>query len=683
MLFKLACRNIQRSIRDYTIYFVTLLVAVTIFYAFNSISDQQVMTDILESGKANLVELTGYLITLFSVVVAFVLGFLVIYSNQLLVARRKREFGIYLTLGMKPGQVSRILLYETVLVGLLSLVGGIALGVLASQLLSFATAGLLGVALPQYQFEFSMHALIATLACFIAIYVVVAIFNVVSIRRRKLIDLINADKKSQRVIIRNPWLCFVLFVISLLMLAYAYQQLSINGMTLLADEEFQRATIFMLLGTLLLFFSLAGFVIAAVTKLKGIYYRKLRPFTLRQIASKVNSSFASLWIVCVLLFFAITTFATGMALVDVFMKDVNEANPYDASVILYQSVANMKEDRTGEHFDVAQGSEFLEDHMDRWNELVDEAVTLMVIGMPDLKYGDILDATGTHIPTSNGYIDNQFVDVVSLSQYNDLLRMRGKEPIELPEGTYLVMNNMTVAEELSRAMIDQNYPIDTPVGTLLPGDTLLDTQLTNYSMLSTGATLVLPDEAFDAIAADPIAQDQTLAYVDISFKPGTDASQTFEDLVYDSGIVGVTTVMTREMMIAQSLGFRMLVTYLALYIGLVLLVAVAAVLAIQLLSLTIDSLSRYRTLNRLGCDSSTLGRSLFAQVLLYFLAPLIVAVCHSAWVIYLLGKSLFDAFGLDLVPTITMSALLVLAIYGGYMMVTFLTSKATIKQGIS
>lgn len=675
MLLKLATRNIQRSMRDYAIYFVTLLMAVAIFYAFNSVSDQRVVQDIVASGKTNIVDITGYLISMISVVIALVLGFLVVYSNQLLVARRKREFGICLTLGMKPGQVSRILLYETVLVGLLSLVGGIALGVLASQLLSFATAALLGVAVPDYQFTFSMHAFVATLACFVAIYVVVALFNVISIRRRKLIDLINADKKSQKALVRNPWLCLAIFVVAIATLAYAYQQLRVNGMQLVADDEFKRATVFMLIGTLLLFFSLSGFVIAIVTHAKGLYYRKLRPFTMRQIASKVNSSFVSIWVVCVLLFFAITTFATGMALVDVFMKDVNEANPYDASVVLYQAVADSKQEAGQEAFDVTQGEAYLADHLEGWDEFVRDSGTLTVRGLPSLTYGDLLDATGTEIPTSSGHISTQSLDVVGLSELNEALRLQGKQPISLAEGEYVVANNMTVGEGLAAAMVEQGYVLQTPVGALTPARDVLSVQLCDYSMLSTGVTVVLPDAAVEAMASEP---HDVLSYVNVSFVPGSDAVKLFGDAVYDSKIPGVTTVLVREEMIAQSLGLKMLITYLALYIGLVLLVAVAAVLAIQLLSLTIDSLGRYRTLSRLGCDMCALGRSLFAQVLLYFLLPLAVASCHAAWAISILTKTLFDAFGLDLLPTILMTSVLVLAIYGGYMLLTFFASKRSV-----
>ena len=332
MLGKVALRNIRRSVKDYAIYFVTLLMAVTLFYAFNSISEQQVMTEINESSHMDVSQFVGEMVSLFSYIIAFVLAFLIIYANSLLIRRRKREFGMYFMLGMRPIQVSRIIIYETVLVGVISLALGLGLGVLVSQLLSFATAAIFGIALPDYQFSFSMDACIMTLVCFCVIFFVVAVFNVFSIRRCKLIDLMNADSKSEKVAVRNPWVCLVLFIVSIGLLAAAYWQLKINGMTMLMDDNFKAATILMLVGTFLLFFSLAGFIIAVVTRVRGFYLKKLRPFTTRQVASKVNTSFVSMGIVSVLLFLAITTFATGMGLVQMFVGDIEEANPYDASV---------------------------------------------------------------------------------------------------------------------------------------------------------------------------------------------------------------------------------------------------------------------------------------------------------------------------------------------------------------
>ena len=448
MLLKLALRNMRRSLRDYAIYFVTLLIAVTVFYAFNSIGDQQVMHDIAASNHADIIEFTGYMMNIFSVVVALVLGFLVIYANQLLITRRKREFGIYLVLGMKPGQISRILLYETVFIGLGSLIGGLGLGILISQLLSFVTAALFGIAMPQYQFSFSPGACIATLVCFIAIFVVVAIFNVITVRRCKLIDLIGAKAKRQKIVIRNPWVCLVLFVISLVLIALAYWQLDVNGMTLMFDAEFQRATILMLVGSLLFFFSLSGFAIAVLTRLRGVYLKRLRPFTTRQVASKFNTSFVSIWVVCVLLFFAITTFATGLALVDAFTGDIDEANPYDASIIVYSEVTSYE---NGERVtraaegDITQTNTYLQQHVADWDKTIDRSAQLELYGLPTMTYGELMDTVNTYLSDamSSKTVAGTNVQVAGITQFNEMLALDGKGPMTLADGEYLVTNNMS------------------------------------------------------------------------------------------------------------------------------------------------------------------------------------------------------------------------------------------------
>lgn len=677
MLFKVALRNIRRSVKDYTIYFVTLLVAITVFYAFNSITDQQVMTEIGSSGKTNIVEFTGYMMGLFSGIIAFVLGFLVIYANQLLIRRRKREFGMYFTLGMTPGHVSRIILYETVLVGFVSLVLGLVCGVLVSQLLSFATAALFAIPMPDYQFSFSMHAFAMTLLCFVAIYVVVALFNVISIRRCKLIDLLNADAKNQKVAIRNPWICLALFIVSLVMLGVAYWQLELNGMVLVGDDHFMLATGFMLVGTLLLFFSLSGFIIAVVTRVRGFYLKKLRPFTTRQVASKVNTSFASMWVVCILLFFAITTFGTGMALADLFSGDVEKANPYDASVIASQSLAD-EEFVAGKsaRVDVSETADELRDQVKDWDSLVQDSAHLEVYRLPDATYGDVMDATGAEIESSST-VRPQNIQVVGLSQLNESLALQGEEPLSLSEGEYIVTNNMSMSAELAHKMAEVSFVLETPVGELTPQTDVPEVQLECFSMLSNGATIVVPDAVIEALAEQDALEQ---SYVNVVYRADVDADDAME--AAKGSIPGVTMVVTRTEMVEQAMGLRMLITYLALYIGLVLLVATAAVLAIQLLSLTIDSLTRYRTLSRLGCDMRMLSRSLFAQVLLYFVFPLLVAACHAGWTISLLGESLFDALGVDIVPSILMSIGFILLIYGGYLLITYFASRTTVKAGL-
>ena len=681
MLVKVALRNIRRSVKDYAIYFVTLLMAVTLFYAFNSISEQHVMTEINESSHMDVSTFVNEMVSLFSYIIAFVLAFLVIYANSLLIRRRKREFGMYFMLGMKPIQVSRIIVYETVLVGVISLALGLGLGVVVSQLLSFATAAIFGIAMPDYQFSFSMDAFIMTLVCFCVIFLVVAVFNVFSIRRCKLIDLMNADSKSEKVAIRNPWLCLVLFLVSLGVLAAAYWQLQINGMTMLMDDNFKAATILMLVGTFLFFFSLAGFIIAVVTRMRGFYLKKLRPFTTRQVASKVNTSFVSMGVVSVLLFLAITTFATGMGLVQMFVGDVEEANPYDASVAVRpvenNPMLSKAEAKNMVNIPIEDVESYLQTHIKGWDQLVSESGEIVIYSLPSLTYNDILGSTGVTIESATAV--NSKVDVIGISDFNRALELQNKPEIDLDDGHYLVTNNVDVTEELAEAMVNQGYLLDTGSETLIPETEVVDVQPNNMSMLSNALFLVVPDSVVDKL--DP-STGISSSFINIKYRDGSNAEEVLPQLIEEANVAQINSTYTREQMIGQMQGMKLAITYLALYIGLVMLLAVAAVLAIQLISLTIDSLKRYRTLSRLGCDTRMISRSLFAQITIYFLLPLLVGVCHSGWTISILSKTLFNAFHVDLLPTILMSAGLVVVIYGGYLLITYFVSRSMVVQGV-
>ncbi len=329
MVCKLAWRNVRRSIRDYAIYFITLLFGVAVFYAFNSIGSQQVLFDLQSQAAADQLKTTANLLNLFSGVIACVLGFLVLYANRFLIRRRKQEFGIYLLLGMRPRMVSAIVLVETVMVGLIALVVGLLAGVALSQGLSFLTAGLFGVIMTNYQFVFSQEAFLSTIIYFAAIFAVVAVFNTFSVSRVRLITLLKADSANEKAGVRNPIVCAIAFVVALAVLVFAYVKLDENNLLMLDDPAFLQATVAMMGGSLLFFWSLAGLVIWLVSRNAGLYLKRLRPFTLRQVASRINTAFVSLWAVCMMLFFSITCFSCGMGLADVFSSQVEAAAPYD------------------------------------------------------------------------------------------------------------------------------------------------------------------------------------------------------------------------------------------------------------------------------------------------------------------------------------------------------------------
>ena len=728
MLLKLAARNIRRSVRDYAIYFVTLVFGVAVFYAFNSIGSQQVLFDIETTASESIFDTTQTMLNGLSVFIAFVLGFLIVYANRFLIKRRKHEFGIYLTLGMNPRSVSLIVLGETAIVGLVSLAVGLICGILISQALAFATAALFGMRMTSYRFVFSPEALGATVACFIVIYAVVALFNLLAVNRYKLIELLSAGSRNEKDPVRNPWACLIAFVISLGVLAFAYNRLIVNGLVMLDDPNFYLATFGMLAGTFLFFWSLAGFVVNVLQRARSIYLRGLTVFTVRQIASKINTAFLSLWVTCVMLFFSITIFSTGMGLIDVFYGDSEESNPYDATIsaqIYFADpidLAHPSSDEINQRAD-AMEAEYPSEYADGanhnwdmtrrfaesvpgWNDIVAKSAQVDSWELPGVTYGQLMNQTSTSSGNdeTDSAVDGNNIGIMALSQVNALLEMQGKSPIALNDGETMIANNMAMTENLARDIAETGIGIDMMGHVLKVSSDICDIQVQNNAMLATAMTFIVPDEIVEELrgaGAIPLQSFLNVMYPegvsnadgDAALKAGLSAAFPADDGMLEDGTAHsgdsfgrslwpLTNLMTSLEMTSQAGGLRMLITYLAIYIGFVFLIATAAVLAIQQLSEAADSQERYRLLARLGCDERMLSRSVLVQVLVYFLCPLALAVCHTACAIGVMSSSLFDLLGVSVQGPILMAGAFVCAVYGVYMLATFLASRAIMRQAI-
>lgn len=728
MLLKLAWRNIRHSVRDYAIYFLTLLFGVAVFYAFNSIGGQEVMFDLQAEADARQFAMTEQFLGMFSGLIACVLGFLILYSNGFLIRRRKREFGTYMLLGMPPVRVSAIMLVETALIGLASLALGLVAGFLLSQAMAFFTASLFGTTIMNYQFVFSPEAFTATIICFAVIFVVVALFNTVTVNRQKLIDLLHANSKNQKVAVRNPWVCLIAFIIAIAILAFAYEQLIESGMVMLDDPRFTRATVGMLVGTFILFWSLAGFVIALITRAKGIYLRGLVPFTVRQIASRVNTAFVSLWAICVMLFFSITVFSVGMGLVDTFTRGIEEANPYSAtlSAEVYQdspmdSISDASVEASAraqamkaeapERYENAVAHEWnmaaalKEADPKGWDDTIKDSAQLDLYYLPGVTYADVLAGAGTGAVDELRAVHESLADsnlgIVSVTDLNASRALIGEDPIQLGSGECAVAHNMEIGGSVAKLMADPALSFDALGHELTFSDEIISTQIEDNALNATALTVVVPDEVVDdlmALGAIPSRSLLNVMYAD-NGRTQAENDAALEEVVaalqpadrggFEKGFAGaddlwaswlwpVTRIITAYEMVAQASGLKMLITYLALYIGFVFLISTAAVLAVQQLSNTADSLPRYRMLSRIGCGPKMINRSLLIQILVYFLLPLIVAACHATCAIGVLSGELFEAMGVSVAGPIAGSAAMVAVIYGGYLLVTYLTSKGAV-----
>lgn len=694
MLPKIALGNVRKSLRDFSVFFITLVFGVCAFYAFASINDQTAVINLTEL-QSEAVSAVMRMLSSVSVFVAVILGFLVVYANRFLVRRRKREFGIYLTLGMGRAQVAAIMVMETLAVGVAALVVGLVLGVLLSQVMMYVTANLFEATIPGFAFVFSPGAALSTLACYAAIFALSLLLNVREVSRYRLIDLINADKVSEKVKARSLPVCVVLFLVSLVLMGVAYRTLLENGVM---SDKFGQATALVSVGTALFFFSVSGFLLRFLQGRPGVYLRGLNAFTLRQLNSRVNTAWVSITLVCAMLFVAICGVCTGFSVSRGISDALEKGSPYDASINAYPrglmiagmddadyDLPEVNEEAASDGFDMVAA---MRRKVSDWDDIV-SATAQVNQYMPSGAQGGISQrwayettsyATDATLDEVLGQNDSRFA-FVRVSQYNALRALLGEKPVELGRDECLVWSDFTPLDGFWEAFIDQ-HPGFEALGTTLHPRGMAHETLCNTSAASVTGALVVPDE----VLPDDLVPAKTS--LDVTYSGSVDeCEQRFQDACEaacgpaDSRGVEAWPVCfmeTRQAMADSTVGLTVVTTYLAIYIGLILLISCASVLSIQQLSAVADDVSRYRVLAELGAEPAQIRGALMVQVGVYFVFPLVVAVCHAACALTSINGLISLATGFDVSNALVATVCFVVALYGGYFLLTYQTSKAMV-----
>lgn len=657
MYFKLATRNLKKSLKDYTIYFLTLVFGVCIFYTFNSIESQKVMMDLTDM-QAAAFQLIDVVMGVASVFISFVLGFLIVYANNFLIRRRKKEFGIYMTLGMENKQLSRLIFIETMLIGVVSLVVGVALGVLLSQGLSIFTAKLFKVNLVNFTFVFSKIAFIKTLACFGLIYLVVLIFNSFTIRKVKLIDLLTSAKKNESLKVKNIWISVITFVISIVMIGWAYFIVLKNGVAIASPTAIGIPVLLGSIGTLLFFFSLSGFLLKIMQNNKKFYLKDLNMFVLRQINSKINTTFISMTFICLMLFIAICTFSSGFGISRGLNKDVQDLTQFDSSI--WNLNGDNIEDLLGKNNldDISNYAEYT-----NYNS--------------EVPYSKFLSKNG--IEKGSSYYPvfaDSNINTITLSDFNGLLILLGKDTVELGQNEYLAFGDIDDMQAVIQEAIDNNTKININGKELSPSSNKVFNIVAYDSTLKNNiCTFVVNDDVVNGLTA-------INTYLNVNYKDDKlKSEEAINKLIKDNNAKDGTQIyyISKENVEATTAGLGAVVSYLAIYMGVIFLITSAAVLALQQLCESADNIYRYELLKKVGVDEKIINKSLFTQIGIYFIIPLALALVHSiAGLKFAQGIVSIVGDG-SMMKYILITLVVLIIIYGGYFIATYNGSKKMIK----
>ncbi|EGT4143773.1 ABC transporter permease [Clostridium perfringens] len=679
MYFKIALNNVRKSFKDYSIYFLTLTLGVCIFYAFNSVGDQKAF---LELGKrqAEYINILQRLISGISVFISCVLGGLILYANNFLVKKRKKELGIYMTLGMGKNKISKILTYETALVGIISLVVGLGVGIIVSQGISAFAAKLFEVSLSNYKFLLSTDAILKTILYFGIIFILVMLFNTFVISKYKLIDMLTAAKKNEDIKIKNPILTAIIFFISLGLLGVAYKLVIKVGLNP-TDSMFLVSIVLGILGTLLLFFSLAGFVLYVLQKNKNVYLKGLNIFVLRQMNSKINTNFLSMTVICLMLFLTISTLATGLSFKNALEKGLENTTPFDASATYY--IDKDSKIKTAEESIKELGFKFNpEDKIVSYNEYKLEKTNLESLLNKNAEGKNIKDIV--EAMTYKG------TNAISISSYNDIRALSGEKSVSLSNNEVLISSNLGEVENTLKNIIKNNDKIEIDGkeykianNALIGEGKVIKEAFESTGMTNNFFTLIVPDNIVSNLK--PIANKININFPKNSKEEEQRVQKLFND--YRDGIVdlskyGFVNGNTRARIYEDNNGMTNTVLFIGIYLGVIFLISSTAVLALQQLSEASDSIDRYKSLRRIGVSQKMINKSIFTQVSIYFGLPLVVALVHSVVAIKVVNGFLTMFNKPDIGASSLVTALIMVIVYGGYFYATYTGYKSTVKNAL-
>lgn len=728
MLCKLAWGNVRRAGRDYLVYLLTLTLGVTVFYAFNTISMQVDIAGIDEEGLA---QVMGSMLGDLTYFLAGVMAFLMVYANTFIMKRRKKEFGLYQVLGMGRGRVATIMALETVIVSVVAFVAGIVLGVGLSQLMTFFTASLFKTQIANFHFFFSVHAFNLTLACMLVMFVLTLLLNLRAVRRTKLIELMGAERRNESIKTCNPWIAIAIFAVGVVLVGVAYYRLLRDGFPLTAtDSKLQEAmnqfgitTAMVTVGTFALFWGLSGMLIKLLQSLRGVYWRGLNMFTVRQLAAKVNTVCFSMGVIAMLLFLAITSVTCGMSIASVMNENLERYTPADMSqtyvyytpetLDYYKEYVNPSEadrmvlaDTTVDLYPAWHGKGKSADNNDETGKKVDIAdvagehvqidsyLSYPLGGSdPSVTPSEMCKAMGEKLPKAFGgsNADTMGLFVTPASQYNKLRQMMGEEPVHIGHDQYLLTCDMggELVDMYTKYMAG-GHALTLGGHELKPATDKSDEDtaaIANSAMASNPGTVVVADELLSQLNLQPYSSSLL-----VNYKQGMDTTEADESIKYtvldnllvdgkEPGLWG--TFVTRSEMYAQAAQMNGLISYLAIYIGFVLVVACAAILSIQQLSNVADGSRSYRVLAQIGCDDRQIRHSVMAQQAVFFLFPLAVGLAHSFVALKVIIE-LVSIFGnMSIGGTVGLTCAIFLAAYGGYFLVTYLMSTGMVRAAIA
>lgn len=613
---ELAVKNVKKSLKDYAIYFITLVFGVILLYTFNSIEDNIKLL----GGSAYMEGYIGFargIILFASIFICMIFGFLIAYANNFFMKLRKREFGLYTVLGMNKRDINRLMIKETLIIGLFALIIGLILGIFVAQGIRLITLNMMNIEYNSFRFSISLLAIIKTVIFFLLSLYFVVVFNKRSIKKHSLIDLLNSDKKNEKSIIKNKNSKIYLFLISVILIVIGY--IIVPKDEIPTWQKLLSSSVLIGYGTYLFISSISDFIINLTKNNKRIYYKKLNLFTVNQISSYIKSINGTITVICLLLFLSMVIIPFGVSMGKDLTYDLEIATPFDASLV---KVSN-------EGTDKASIGEILKKEGIDFKGMVSSSCEVNKYTLNNILLGKfVIDGfKPTKYTNYKEYLDSS-VSLVKLSQYNHSLEQRVIKPINLKDDEFAINCNFYEYKELYNYYIKHNKNKLNVNGfeLKLGQKKLYENSIFTDQYARSNGVLIVPDKVLDKLTPN-------ISYVNYNYiKRNNKYDNLFleEFLKNNSKDIQFCSKLTID---GDKMATSIVLTFIAIDLGIILLISAGAVLALHQIAQFSKNKDRFKLLKDMGSTKTEIKRSIILQVVVIFSIPFIVALAHFSFIL--------------------------------------------------
>lgn len=679
MSVKLALGNVKKSISSFLIYFVTLALGVAMFYAFNALQDQSLFKYFEEIYDQKLKVLFESL-KIFNVFIAFVFGLIILYATSYLLRRRKKEFGLYMILGMNKRKISTILVLETFFIGLFSLLCGIFLGIGFSQLINLFLGKIFDADISRLSIQISMQSIWQTVFNFGIIYVVAMCFSVLMVNQAKLINLLKANQQNEKNWWQKPWIGVLLLISGLAILIWSYYIATHLQTIIIVNSNAMNLIMGSIgggiIGTYFIFMGTATFIPLILPKLKGFYYKKLHSFGVRQFSTQLAKSVFSLATICLLQFFAIGILVASFN----FKAGIEKASlanvPFHFQVILTQAV---NENENGfPPLDQKNAQAAIAQYHNYFKGMTAKNIQYDFYFDPNSDYksgaNQLLNIQNSKLflPDPVFIKNSQYNQIASYYQLAKLDLKKGEYALVVPAYEFYTQEIKNKINHLSNITL-ANQPF-TPAKEKFIDGSLQPLANHSYIVLNDQDLIKLPFQV-DSTVIGTLYNQKGLTQEKALAKNWKKIMLTNQDKI---DYFAISQYETRTSAASDAL----MVTVIGMYLGIFFLIAAIGILALKSLIDFEKHQQNYRILRQLGATESMIQKSLFNQLTIFFIIPLVSALIHMIFGLKFTKDFMaLSGYQLD-IHRVGIVIGFVILVNLGYLIITYLMNRTLVKEEI-